>query len=80
MFVQDYDSWQKMTKLNEFIETIENTKVSTSIENHKQEWLEWAREKAKEMDPLRLGIENYLNRFEILEIPEIYNVENKVNN
>ncbi len=75
MFVHDYDSWQKMTKLNEFIETIENTKVSTSIENHKQEWLEWAREKAKEMDPLRLGVENYLNRFEILEIPEMYNVE-----
>lgn len=40
-----------------------------------QEWLEWKREKAKGGDPLRLRLENYISRFEMSGIPEMYNVE-----
>jgi hypothetical protein len=79
MFAQDYDTWQRMLKLNEFIGTIKNAQVHPSLEAHKQEWLEWASKKANQMDPLRLGVENYLTRFEIVEIPEEYKAKTKVN-
>lgn len=75
-FVKDYNVWQKMTKLNEFIALIKNTTVNPAIEAHKQEWLKWAKEKANQMAPLKLGVENYLTKFEIVTIPEEFDPDN----
>lgn len=69
-FANDYKSWLKMMQLRDFISLVENTNVSPESESQKQNWLTWAKSKAAIMDPMADGVENYINSFELVEIPD----------
>lgn len=65
MLYQDSSAWNKSNSMRKMIDYFEN-KVSKDVKTQKaNEWLEWAKSRALELDPFQNGIESFVSRYDI---------------